>query len=116
MSMLVPGGLTDWVPMQVGATATGNGEVITSGGEQGAFTVLDIQVSGISGDTITFEATVDGTNWVAIQATNLNDGSDATTATANGLYRIVIGGLRSVRARISTYSAGTIYVTGSAAA
>lgn len=99
--------------MQNAATATGNGTSIEcTGGTRGAMTVLTMQITGISGDTLTFEATIDGSNWVAVQATNLNSGSAATTATANGLYRLTVLGLLSVRARISTYSAGTITVTG----
>lgn len=101
------------VPMQVGATGTGNGTAIacTDVGE-GGYTTLTMQVTGISGDTVTFEGTVDDSNWVAMQAENLNDGVKGTTATADGLYRATVLGLSQVRARISTYSAGTIYVTG----
>lgn len=75
---------------------------------QGGFGVLCVQLSGISGETVTFEATVDGTNWIAVQATNLNDGVAATTATANGIYRVTILGLLKFRARISTGGAGTV--------
>lgn len=71
-----------------------------------------VQISGISGDTITFKGTVDGTNWVAIRAMNLNDGTLATTATGDGLYRINLSGLVGLMADITTYSSGTITVTG----
>lgn len=111
--MNVPGGQYITAVMQNAATAADNGTSIEcTGGTRGAMTVLTMQIAGISGDTITFEATIDGSNWVAVQATNLNSGSAATTATANGLYRLTVLGLLSVRARISTYSAGTITVNG----
>lgn len=71
-----------------------------------------MQITGISGDTITFEATIDETNYGAVQARNLSTQAIATTATANGLYRMNIVGYKAVRARISTYGAGTIYVHG----
>lgn len=117
MSKWVTGGVYKEVTMQSAAVATGNGTAAsTVDFSDGAFMVLDMHIEGISGDTITFEGTIDGTNWIAIRCENLSSGSSATTATADGLYRFVVGGVRKVRARISTYSAGTITVTGSAAA
>jgi len=71
---------------------------------------LVMQVVGTFVGTVTFEATVDQTNWVAIQAVNLNDGSAATTATAPGLYACRVVGLKQVRARISAYTSGSITV------
>lgn len=111
---LVPGGYYKSQLMQSAAGATGNGtpiECIDS--SSGAFTMLGMQITGISGDTITFEATIDGTNWVAIRVENVADQAQATTATADGLYRVVCATWLKVRARVSTYDAGTIYVTGS---
>lgn len=117
MSKWVTGGVFEVVTMQSAAEATGNGTVAdTVDFSNGAYMVLDMHVEGISGDTITFEGTIDGTNYIAVQCENLNDGNSATTATADGIYRFVIGGVRKVRARISTYSAGTITVTGVMAA
>lgn len=115
--MLVPGGKNNTVPMQVAAVATGNGTVIdTTIISDGALTVVTMQITGITTATITFEATIDGTNWVAVQASNLNDGTDATTATADGIYRLTCLGLLKVRARVSAWTSGTIYVTGVACA
>jgi hypothetical protein len=117
MSKLVTGGVYEVVTMQSAAGAVGNGTAAsTADFSNGAYMVLDMQVEGISGDTITFEGTIDGTNWIAVQCENLNSGDKGTTATADGLYRFVIGGVRQVRARVSTYSAGTINVTGVMAA
>lgn len=114
---LVSGGNYSLVTMQNSATATGNGTAIqTVDPDNGAWMVLDMQVTGISGDTITFEGTIDGTNWVAVLCENQTSGTSATTATADGIYRYIVGGVRQVRARISSYSAGTIIVTGTTAA
>jgi hypothetical protein len=99
----------------IAATADGTAILCTEA-SGGAYTTLTVHVEGISGDTITFEATIDGTNWIAIQFTNLNSGAAGTTATADGLYRATVLGLKQVRARISTYSSGTIIVLGVAAA
>lgn len=100
------------VTMQDSATATGNGTYVSVADR--AFIVM--QVSGTFTATITFEGTVDESNWVAIQATNLNDGSVATIATSAGLYAAPAAGLTRVRARISSYTSGSVTVTGHAIA
>lgn len=99
--------------LQNAVVAIGNGTAIscTEAGD-GSWEYLTLQIAGISGDTITWEATVNGSNWIAVAVTNLNTGNAATTATADGLYRMLVRGLTSFRARVSTYSAGTITVTG----
>lgn len=99
--------------MQNAAVATGNGTAANCYTESdGGYTTLTMQVQGITTATITFEATVDGTNWVAVQATNLNSGTAATTVTADGLVRLTVSGFKQVRARISAWTSGTITVTG----
>lgn len=96
-----------------GANATGNGEILPV---HQANTV-SVQIEGISGDTITFEGSVDhdpetglGT-WYSVNARNLTSGVEATTATADGIYAAAVTGLGYFRARISSYSAGTIIAT-----
>lgn len=93
---------------QSGATGTGNGTALDVGG----LAAVGLQVTGISGDTITIEGTIDGTNWVAIRALNLATGAVATTITANGIYQVPVAGLDQLRSRISTYGAGTITAVG----
>lgn len=111
--MTVPGGRTAYKILQSSAVATGNGTAVTCTGiDDGGSTVLCLQIVGITSATVTFEATIDGTNWVAVQFTNQTTASAATTATADGLYRATVLGLRTVRARISTYVSGTITITG----
>ena len=96
------------VLMQDSAVATGNGTELTVAGHS----VAVLQASGTFEATITFEAAVDGGNWIAVQATNLTSGTAATTATAAGLYRITVAGLRVLRARISEYTSGSVIVVG----
>lgn len=111
--MNVPGGQYLNGIMQTAAVAVGDGTTIEcTGATRGAMTVLAMQITGITTATITFEATIDGTNFVAVQATNLNTGVAATTTTADGLYRMTVLGLVRVRARISAYTTGTITITG----
>ena len=95
--------------MQNGATATGNGTALDTNG----FHVTMLQVTGITTATITVEATVDGTNWVAWPATN-NAGTAATTITADGLYRVDHYATHQLRARISAHTSGAIDVIGRA--
>ena len=105
------GGPSPLVTMQAAATGTANGTSLQMSGFQMAM----IQVEGISGDTITFEATIDGSTWYAVAMVSpaSTTRARATTATADGLYFLEpTAGLSQVRARISTYGAGTITVVG----
>ena len=94
--------------MQDSATAESDGVELICAGHN----VATIQVTGISGDTITWEATIGGGTWAGLRVTPLSTGTAALTATANGLYRVTVAGLRTMRARISTHSSGTIVVVG----
>ena len=91
-----------------GSGATGDGEIFALKSEFGG---LSVQITGITSATITFEGTVDGTNWEALAAKNKTTGAVATTATANGIYELNVIGIRKFRARISTYVSGTIIAT-----
>lgn len=100
------------VKLQDAAVATGNGTVITLlANDDGAMEYLTLQTVGITTATITWEATIDGTNWVAVAATNLSTAAAATTATADGLHRVLVRGLYKFRARISAWTDGTITIT-----
>ena len=99
--------------LQSAAVATGDGTAADcTPVADGPYYTLTAQVQGITTATITWEGTVDGANWVAIQATNLNSAAAATTATADGLFRLTVLGLRQVRARISAWTTGAVTVTG----
>ena len=103
------------VLMQDSAVATANGvSLLPMTDGDGALSYATLQITGITSATITFEATIDGTNWVAIKFTNLTSSTAATTATADGLYQssLPVLGLAQVRARISTYATGTIIING----
>lgn len=87
-----------------GATATG------ASTEMNCFNAgtMVFQVVGTFTATITFQASINGSNWVAVRAENLNDGNKATTATAAGLYRIDEPTGMIVRANVTSYTSGTI--------
>ncbi len=64
------------------------------------------QILGSWTGVITFEVKSRSTStWVSIMVTNVADGSEATTTTANGIFRLIADGLDS-RARFSTDSGG----------
>jgi hypothetical protein len=92
--------------LQSAAVALGNG----TPADVANYDVIGIQVTGISGDTITWEASIDGSNWVGILAAPVTTGTGALTATTNGVFVLNCAGLGFLRARISNYSAGTITV------
>lgn len=99
--------------MQTAAVATGAGTAldVTKPGS-GGYDTLVAQVVGITTATITWQGTLDGTNWASVQATPLATGTAAATATADGLYRINVKGLKKIRANITAWTSGTITVTG----
>ena len=99
------------VTLQNAAAAAGDGYKFLCEG----FSKVVFQVTGTFVGTITFKGTLDGTNYVAIQAVNMNDGVVGPTATAAGLYVIDVTGLHDVLADITAYTSGSITVKASGA-
>ena len=97
--------------MQNAAVAVGNG---TNLNVQGYVSAL-ISITGTmsAGSAITFEASVDDVNFVAITAHQIGFAGNLTTITiSTGDFRFSCAGYKSIRARISTYGAGTITAKG----
>jgi len=88
--------------LQDAVSATGNGTAIDASG----FTFVGLQITGTFVATVTFEATIDQTNWVAIPVSNSNTIKLSTTATAAGLYAMPVKGYAQIRARV-TWTSGT---------
>jgi hypothetical protein len=73
---------------------------------------IGIQVTGTFVGTVTFEVTVDGTNWVAAAAVvTAATTARVTTATAAGLWQLPVAGFVAARVRCSAFTSGTINVT-----
>lgn len=70
-----------------------------------------VQIVGAMSATITFETTVDGTNWVATNLLPVASTTGASTATAAGLWLGNIGAVSGFRARCSAYSSGSPVIT-----
>lgn len=103
--------------MQSGATANGNGTSLNVAGYAAALLNVVSSPSMSGGTTVNFEASVDDTTWVAIAAHTIGtNGSLGLTTTSDGDFRIATAGYKSIRARISGYSAGTVTVKGYAVA
>lgn len=101
--------ISSLLTLQSGATGTGNGTVIDVGG----YDVLALQVTISATAAVTFEATVDGTTWSALQGyTPTALGQQPSTVGTGGIYRFIVTGIKLFRARISSYTSGTIDVTG----
>ena len=71
---------------------------------------VGIQVTGTFSGTITFEMSIDGTNFVAALATNVTSGAEATTTTATGVFKFDAVGALVVRARSTAWTSGTATV------
>lgn len=111
--MLTPGGNFQLVVMHAGAVATGDGTVMEpTQMDNGAFNTLTAQIQGVTTATITWEGTVDGTNYKGFLMAPTTTGTGALTATADGVYRGTVTGFTKVRARISAWTTGATTVTG----
>jgi hypothetical protein len=111
-----PVGLQDGAIVSATLSATGDLVVSPSLGD-GGYTSAAFQFtySGAAGITITFKATVDGTNWVAIAATAVaNAGSVESTTTTQaspGIFT-VDGIFKFVKAEVTAYGSGSVTGTG----
>lgn len=99
--------------LQSAATATGNGTALLLD----RYTHVALQVSGTFSATVTFEVTVDGTNWVSAACLDVSDVSRThkSTTTAAGVFTFdEFVGVTGLRARISAYTSGSVTVVANA--
>lgn len=98
--------------MQSGAVANGDGTSLAVTGYGTALLSVTASVAMSGGTTINFEASSDDTTWVSVLAQKVGTSTIGATTTSTGDYRLDSTGYKSVRARVSAYSAGTISVLG----
>ena len=104
------------VPSVESATLNASDEALTLTALNADSVVL--QVTGTFTGTITFEASVDGTNYVALAmkaSTQTTATTLVTTTTTTGVFSLNIQGLPNFRARMSAYTSGDAVVTASLA-
>ena len=70
-----------------------------------------MDVSGTWVGTLTFEATVDDSNWRTVTVVKLGDGSSVTTTTANGAFALPNSGVARFRVRATAWTSGTASVS-----
>lgn len=104
------GSMSEQLVFQSGATAVSDGTVADVSGY--AIVSIDAVISGTA--TVSFEASIDSTNYFlinCIQPTLASPSFSSTTATTRGV-RFNVSGFKLFRARISSYTSGTVNVTG----
>lgn len=103
--------------LQSAAGATGEGQPLPLlDVDEGALEHVAVQVTGTFTATITWQVTVDGTNWVNAMMTPTATGTAAATATAAGVYLGNFPGCKAFRANITAFTSGAITAYAVAAA
>lgn len=90
---------------------TANGQSITLAWREFFNGGVGVQLTGTFSGTLQFEMTIDGTTFVAVQATSVTTGTVATTATATGVFFYNVVGAQSVRVTSTAWTSGTAVVT-----
>jgi hypothetical protein len=67
-----------------------------------------VQLLGTWAGTVTFEASINGTDYVALNMVPSNSATPASTSTANGSWTANVAGFTSARARFSADTSGTV--------
>ena len=92
-------------------TIDANGETVTLAYRQFYNGGVGVQVTGTYSGTLSFEMSIDGTNFVAVQTTNVNTGVVATTTTGTGIFKYDVVGALVVRVRATAWTSGAAVVT-----
>lgn len=89
--------------LQNAATGTGAGSAY-----QVNSPAVTVEITGTFSGTITFKSSVDGITFTATTGTNMSTLTQASTATAPGLYAVAVGSSNWIEAPITSYVSGTI--------
>ena len=89
-----------------------NGESITLAYRETVNGGVGIQVTGTFSGTLQFELTLDGTNFVAVEAIDVGDSSVlTTTTTSTGIWKFDAVGAMEVRVISTAWTSGSATVT-----
>jgi hypothetical protein len=102
------------VPPDVTATGSLTSTTSVTTGTLNGKDTTAIQITGTWVATLQFEATVDGTNYFAVNAITPSTGVLATSTTANGNWQVDVAGYLNFRVRCSAFTSGTAVVSISA--
>lgn len=102
------------VTMQNAATANGDGTSLDVSG----YGLALLSITGTFGANVRFEGSIDDTNWALIYASSNSQGNSAPASGTSNAMDVILqcGGYKSVRARIESYTSGSITVKGRACA
>lgn len=92
-------------------TIDANGASVTLEWRETTNGVVATQITGTFSGTVTFEVTIDGTNWVATNAMPVASTTPASTTTSTGIWYITANGLSGARARATAWSSGSLVAT-----
>lgn len=70
-----------------------------------------VQITGTWIGTITFEGTIDGTNFNPINAVSASTSSPQTTTTVNGLYRLTPASFSAFRVNMTAFTSGSATIS-----
>jgi hypothetical protein len=99
--------------MQSGVHANATGTSLSVVGMAVAMIQITSAVAMSGGTAVSFYGSEDGINYYPILAHQLGLAGNLVSSTStDGIYRIAVAGLAFIQARIGSYSAGTITVTG----
>jgi len=100
------------VTLQNGVAIASNGTAITVN----RYTSIALQVTITNTATVTFEGSTDGTTYASqtCTASDNTSGTLVTSTTTTGMYQCNIAGLSLFRARVSSFTSGTVTVFGRA--
>jgi hypothetical protein len=69
---------------------------------------LAYQITSAGVATVTYEATLDGVNWLPIVGTPVGGGTFVSTSTTTAVLQFQVTGCLAFRARVSAYTSGTV--------
>lgn len=88
---------------------------ITMDGGSIGFNQMNVNVTGTFSATLVFEASIDGTNWIAVNGYAYTGGQMSSvpvaSTTAIGQFGVPLSGFNQGRVRVSAYTSGTATVT-----
>jgi len=102
------GGISSLLTLQSGATGLSDGTAI----EVGSYSTLVLYINISATATVTFEVSVDGTNYVTIIGKFVQTASTASVTTTTATMLFGVSGYKFFRARVSAYTSGTVDVSG----
>lgn len=102
------GSMSGLLTFQSGAVAIGNGTVQDVTG----YDILTLNVTISATATVTYEGSIDGTNWITTPFYFMNGQANNSSASSVSGLRFSITGFKFFRARVSGWTSGTVDVSG----